>query len=454
MVNYVIVDDQINDPSSKDFVKLVGEELASQASGLFTTGPEFFGSSSVDTCDLALLDYRMDDLDGINVAQSLIALRGPMPILFVSDYAGDVHPRLNLDPRMERNGLYRVVAKPTEFNERWREQVLRPAVASLRSSASKSAVTTPSIASHARKTSILDYSPDDFHALPLEERMLIVADAQHATKGISEAIFGETDAEWLIITAKNYAVVMWGSFEDEEPKDYQIDEIERRFDCPAFLVWRPVRIEEFGGDTGGGGETWSVCGPKAESPAGSDVYPSLGITISGWSTSMHFDTGSVASFVSMESLTESATKVNQRDSRWTTMDLIRGPGRQVTTPAVLRMRLDADVECSSGVRRLQLRMFVVKGWRSCGLARKCSKGKCSTSAAVGDGMFWCGNRHGLLGRDILRLPDVVIVLDGPRKRAYLALDDEQPPGPGNGRDPRRRWGRFGDSGDDGGDRLG
>jgi len=61
---------------------------------------------------------------------------------------------------------------------------------------------------------------------------------------------------------------------------------------------------------------------------------------------------------------------------------------------------------------------IVMDWEESPFSYHCSGGKCPGSIQIGQDLFSCGYRKGLIGRDLLRHP-VAVVLNGKKKRTEL-----------------------------------
>ena len=135
--------------------------------------------------------------------------------------------------------------------------------------------------------------------------------------------------------------------------------------------------------------------------------------------SSHVDTGSIHSWLSYEDGLDAGILGAIQDRRaWSVCKLntLGGPGSYVH---FLTQDLPASARSLDGYAEVTFKPRVVRNWRNSPLARLCSVGACPGSSRGTDGRSWCGSRRALVGRDILRLNEILLVFDSLEGLTYV-----------------------------------
>lgn len=360
------------------------------------------------TYDLAVIDYKIPPTTGEIVASRLLARSGSIRIIFLSAWVAQFNPVRNLDPR----ATFTTLAKPivAESDEDWYAR-LTVAIKYVLGSALVDWVgfecdveSVPCVSDRHALDSL------DFH-----EQMSSVDELTRILETTYDDVFGTTSATWLVVTWPTGGVARWGEIDDPMPTEEEREDIEESFDELSLVISKPLHVEEVGG-------TWSSCrpGPNGDS----DLYPSLRMELPGWMGYLNVDTGSVASFISYERLVAS-TGVSWLPTRnrysWSPERILVGPSRREFRPVSAVVDQQAEVDSRDGTVSVRVRLRVVDPFYGTGVAKTCRVGNCEGSSLRKDGLYWCGHRAGLLGRDLLRLNQLRLVFDSIAKRCYVEV---------------------------------
>ena len=379
-----------------------------------TTNPEAF-LKSVDPAGIAVIDYHLDGTDGITVAERLLASYPGTRILFLSEYLAQFNPNDKIDPR----AVFEVVEKPTGDLAAWCTGQLRPAIQALLERTSEPWIPRPDGAAPAN----IQIDPTELDEYSFEDQMSVVEACQEYAREFASDLFVSSSAQWALLVAPSLTLVRWGPMDSPYPSENVRREIEGTFHEVSFLVTRPIEVEEIDGAVNVRG-AWSSCkGIGAAMPSTTDVYPSLAVELWGWRADIHLDTGSPYSFLSFEDLTDAGLggRLPRGRFAWTPELLRIGP--EQNEERIRSAMLDETVQVDSldGTVDIVLSAKVINPWRKSGLARTCTRGQCTGSEVIGGGQpgYWCGNRKGLLGRNILRSNRIALVLDSAMGRTYV-----------------------------------
>ena len=87
-------------------------------------------------------------------------------------------------------------------------------------------------------------------------------------------------------------------------------------------------------------------------------------------------------------------------------------------------QLTSSARSYDGYVEIAIAPRVVLHWRRTPLARTCEVGGCVGTESDARGTYWCGSRHGLIGRDLLRMNQMLLVMDSWRDITYVVTDRE------------------------------
>lgn len=406
------------------------DELARSIEGVTTSANEVISAidgdaflteaeKSVLPFDLMIIDFVVPPTSGIELARQLLALVGNVRILFLSGWVVQFNPGDRvIDPR----AVFAVLDKPEhdEPTEAWAAGRLLPAVLDLMRKPMQHFV--PFDVRLAEECPPRLKNLVAFDDLSFAEQMGDVGCALEVAESAIESVFQRSQAAWIVFTWPEMVIGFWGAVDDDVPAA-TVREFERAYGRVAIRAGRPLEIGEVGSSSG-----WSDCRElplpiRGTGQERQDSYPSILVEIEGLRAYMNIDTGSVCTFVDLDHLDQDATRhlIPPRNRHtWRPEAIAIGPqkARSTVLTAILQCRAEfAGVEESTVA--VTFRARVVDGFKQTGLAKACAVGSCLKSAERDDGLFWCGHRVGLIGRDLLRLNNVYLILDSYRRQSFV-----------------------------------
>ena len=356
--------------------------------------------------DVVILDLKMS-ANAKQLARQCVRAQPGVAIFFWTGYPADPE-FLDLDQTM--NPLVRCAKgaklKGADVNRQILANSLIAPIAQLLEASRPGARDQESLTEDHSGTGIFRMTVEEFCNLDQGTAMEVLHDAMEQCKPASSIIFEESQAEWLLVAGPQLDVIRWGASLANMPDSARMRDLGNRYGYMPVLVVRPVEADELG-FIGGQDSGWSECGPG-------DFYPTLGVDFLRGKTKtgqVHLDTGTPRTLLSLEEL-EAAGALGDYGN----MDL-REAVRLPSQPFIwLDKRLTLVLSDGRDSRTVDVRVMVVKDWKSSPFTRMCSHGSCPGSEALGS-KYMCGRRAvGLLGRDLLIAGQLVLVLDGVERR--------------------------------------
>lgn len=157
---------------------------------------------------------------------------------------------------------------------------------------------------------------------------------------------------------------------------------------------------------------------------GGDYYPCIGVALgeSDKPFSVHFDTGSTHTLFSAAWM--EAAGVDMSDAIEVDVLTVEGPGGKFDdgfmSIEALNVRCEIFLHDGASSVRLERNILVVADWDDSPYQFTCATGSC-VGSTVAEGGYRCGLRVGIVGRDILRDREgVVITLDGSQRQTSIS----------------------------------
>lgn len=390
--------------------------VAGESIDTVTTESVFWKQLQSSKYDLFVLDFQLPSKTGVEVAQKVLSILGGVPILFLSEFTSKYHPTANLDPRARTETLF----KPLTGLEAWRDQQLRPTVERLTTDLS------PWLPLASSKVEAWPGELSDieaFNGLSMDDQLQLSSTAAQALAPLTQAVFNKSDADFLVVVGPLPKIVRWGGIDEEPPSEIVMQQIETRNESIPVVLYRSVEVGEIPGDD----DSWPSCSFASDKNQRKvDVYPTLALEIKGEVAEYHLDTGSIASFLSYEDcLQHRIVEPSSSSRQWSHLPMTSLSSTGTTFLKVMSQPVEAQARSMDGYQAIVFKPKIVKDWRETRLARMCPNGKCPRSELIPGRGHWCGSRWGLVGRDILRLNELCLVLDGKAQRTFVLskLDD-------------------------------
>lgn len=380
---------------------------------------------------LLLIDWELEtaeDWDGsphgrstTNELRDLLREFGLIPVVIVTRFPQRVVNAEELDPRLPFSVLVKptLVARADEWLATHRSQ-LESLAASCAGLKDLSAVAIPYVSV---SEDLFGPPVTEVRVLPSEQLMsLRLAAYLNLEEWIAE-VFRECQAGWVAIVRNGglLQVGAWGAPFSRTPDAQWVRGLEGETGHSVLVVSRPPRIDEVGlGSSDGPHEDgcWNEC---AFGDLDTDVYPSMQVEVAGRAVDLHFDTGSVSSFLDFRI---SGHQGREDEVLWV---FSRMSVRGITGPYSYCQAEDDEYSIleGNGISKLRIPFQLVAAWDTVPLALDCRLGRCPDSVEIGLGKYQCGKRSGLIGRDVLRCNDGRrIILDIPSKRVRVEEGQE------------------------------
>jgi CheY-like chemotaxis protein len=375
-----------------------------------TTEESLWKEANNSAIDLYILDFQLPGNSGIDVAQRLLAIVGDVPILFLSEFTQQWSVREQVDPRAR----FRVLFKPLDEFDRWSDEELAPVLEELLQGTA-SWVPLKALAP-AETPSIWTQQVSELPHSSLETMLELEAQAVEDLRLLTNAVFRECDAEWIVLVGKEPRLVAWGELDSEPPSPDALRKLERIHGEFPLVIFRDVEIAIIDNENG----HWPHCSfAQDERQRAVDRFPTLELELNGVNLSTHVDTGSIHSWLSYEDAVSASVLSRESDHRaWYPgrVSLVGGKGSVIHW---MNAELRAAARSADGYTSIVYAPRVVRNWRLSALARLCSVGACPRSELDSGRGHWCGSRRGLVGRDLLRRNKILLVFDSIRSLTYV-----------------------------------
>lgn len=342
--------------------------------------------------DALVLDLRLQEQSGLDVARKVLRFHPSLPVVFLSGFVSEFP---DIRRRISPLAPVRVVAKQDHDHGDRAAAAVADAVAEIYKPRGHRADISDAVGEPA----VFQVTLQQFDQLDDDAQADWILAAAQAASPYTNAVFSETRAAWIVLCGGPTMVIAYGESLGQSPSDDDLRRWSASAGRPALLCTRPIEVDDYG--------DWQECEVG-------DWYPSLAVDFGGALTlEAHFDTGNPRTLLSFELIRDAGLVPAKGPWRAGT----RNPGIHF---AYRLFSMTGNLMAGLASPAVAVNAFAVRGWRGGTFDRMCGSGLCPGSERTSESArFHCGRRDGLFGRNLLLDNRLSITLDAGERKTSL-----------------------------------